>query len=45
MLLPKLVVYTDERLSILELLQSVDNVFQKKVSARLQHFSRYAVAF
>lgn len=45
MLLPKLVAYTDEQLSILYLLQSVDNVFQKKVTAQLQHFSRYAVAF
>ncbi len=44
-LLPKRVAYTDERLSILSILESFDNIFTHRVSARLEHFSRYAVAF
>jgi hypothetical protein len=44
-LLPKKIVYTNERLSILEILLSIDNIFTKKVSAPLEHFSRYAVAY
>jgi hypothetical protein len=44
-LLPKKIVYTDESLTILEVLRSLD-LFQKKtVSAPIDHFSRYAVAF
>lgn len=44
-LLPKHIVYTDEKLNILEVLRSLD-LFQKKtVSAPIDHFSRYAVAF
>jgi len=44
-LLPKKIVYTDENLSILEVLRSLD-LFQKRtVSAPIDHFSRYAVAF
>jgi hypothetical protein len=45
MLLPKKVAYTNELLSILELIQSVDVAAQKKVTGQLQHFSRYAVAY
>ena len=45
MLLPKKVAYTNELLSILELLQSVDLAGQKKVTGQLKHFSRYAVAY
>lgn len=45
MLLPKKIAYTNELLSILELLKSVDLTDQKKVSSQLKHFSRYAVAY
>ncbi|HET7553685.1 MAG TPA: hypothetical protein VFK04_20495 [Gemmatimonadaceae bacterium] len=44
-LLPKRIAYTDERLSILSILQSLDNIFTQRVSARIEHFSRYAIAF
>jgi hypothetical protein len=44
-LLPKKIVYTSERLNILEVLLSLDNIFTRKVSAPLDHFSRYAVAY
>lgn len=44
-LLPKRIAYTDERLSILSILQSFDNLFTQRVSARVEHFSRYAIAF
>ena len=44
-ILPKRVVYTSERLGILEILASLDNILTKKVSAPLKHFSRYAVAY
>jgi hypothetical protein len=44
-LLPKRIAYTDERLNILDLLKSVDNLFKHRVSANVEHFSRYAVAF
>ena len=45
MLLPKKIVYTDEGLNLLEILRSLDLSSQKKVSAPLKHFSRYAVAY
>lgn len=45
MLLPKKIAYTTELLSILELLQSVDQAGQKVVVGKLNHFSRYAVAY
>ncbi len=44
-LLPKKIVYTTERLQLLEILRSVDNILAKKVTAPLEHFSRYAVAY
>lgn len=44
-LLPKHIAYTDERLSILDILQSVDNILTQQVSAPIKHFSRYAIAF
>jgi hypothetical protein len=44
-LLPKRIAYTDERLSILSILESLDNIFTHRVSARIEHFSRYAIAF
>ena len=44
-LLPKQIVYTTEKLKILEVLRSLD-LFQKRtVSAPIDHFSRYAVAY
>jgi hypothetical protein len=44
-LLPKRIAYTDERLNILNILQSLDNIFTHRVSARIEHFSRYAIAY
>ena len=44
-LLPKKIVYTDENLSILEILRSLDLSQKRTVSAPIDHFSRYAVAF
>jgi hypothetical protein len=44
-LLPKRVVYTDDALTILEVLLSVDHVFQRQVTGRLDHFSNYAVSW
>ena len=43
--LPKRVVYTDERLSILELILSRDSARSKSVTGTIDHFSRYAVAY
>src|ERR1043166_680611 len=45
MLLPKKIVYTSEGLTILEILSAVDLFSEKKVTAPLRHFSRYAIAF
>ena len=45
MLLPKKIVYTDEGLNLLSILQSLDLSGQKLVTAPLEHFSRYAVAY
>ena len=44
-LIPKKIVYTSERLNILQVLLSLDNILAQKVSAPLDHFSRYAVAY
>lgn len=44
-LLPKRIVYTTESLSLLEILRSLDSPLRKSVSAPLDHFSRYAVAW
>lgn len=44
-LVPKKIVYTSERLNILQVLLSLDNILTRKVSAPLEHFSRYAVAY
>jgi hypothetical protein len=43
--LPKRIAYIDSNLNILELLVSVDDFANKKVSTRLEHFSEYAVAW
>ena len=45
MLLPKKIAYTNELLSILELVNSIDLGGQKRVVGQLKHFSRYAVAY
>jgi hypothetical protein len=44
-LLQKKIVYTDEKLKILEVLGSLDLFRSKTVSAEIDHFSRYAVAY
>jgi hypothetical protein len=44
-LIQKKIVYTDEKLKILEVLKSLDLFKKKTVSAPIDHFSRYAVAF
>ena len=44
-LLPKHIAYTNESLSILSILGSVDNLLRRQVSADIEHFSRYAVAW
>lgn len=41
----KHVAYTNEHLQILDLLTSLDNLLLMQVSAPIQHFSRYAVAW
>jgi hypothetical protein len=45
LLLPKQIAYTDDNLNILSYLISLDNLFAKKVTGQLDHFSRYAVAW
>jgi hypothetical protein len=44
-LLQKKIVYTDEDLKILQVLRSLDLFRSKTVSAPIDHFSRYAVAW
>ena len=44
LLAPKQIVYTDEGLSILELLKSRDTSRRETVTVPVDHFSRYAVA-
>lgn len=44
-LLPKHIAYTTDDLRILALLLSIDDMLHKRVSADLEHFSRYAVAW
>jgi len=44
-LLQKSIVYTDEDLKILEVLRSLDLFGRRSVSAPIDHFSRYAVAY
>lgn len=45
LLAPKQIVYTDEELTILELLKSRDINRRQTVTAPVDHFSRYAVAW
>ena len=44
-LLQKKIVYTDESLKVLEVLRSLDLFRSKAVTAPIDHFSRYAVAY
>ena len=44
-LLKKHIVYTDEKLKILEVLRSIDLLGKRTVTAPIDHFSRYAVAY
>jgi hypothetical protein len=44
-LLPRRIVYLDGRLNILEVLESVTSLREREVSARLEHFSDYALAW
>jgi len=44
-LVQKRIVYTDENLTVLEVLRSLDLFRSKTVSAPIDHFSRYAVAY
>jgi len=44
-LLQKKIVYTSEQLKVLEVLQSLDLFKKKSVTAPIDHFSRYAVAY
>ena len=44
-LLPRKVAYTTDDLVVLELLASLDNPLARRVSADLEHFSTYAVAW
>jgi hypothetical protein len=44
-LLPKRIVYTNELLRVLNILRSEDMLRGKAVSAPIDHFSRYAVAY
>jgi len=44
-LLPKRIAYTSDLLDILEYLLSIDNIFTKKVTGRVDHFSEYVIAW
>jgi len=44
-LLPKRIAYVSTDLTILEYLQSLDNVFTQTVRGKVQHFSEYALAW
>ena len=45
LMLLKRVAYVNERLGILDLIPSLDDVFSKTVTGSIRHFSRYAVAW
>jgi hypothetical protein len=44
-ILPKRVAYTDDALKIVNYVLSLDNLFSKNVTGRLNHFSNYAIAW
>lgn len=45
LLLPKRIAYVSDGLDILSYLASIDNLFAKQVTGRVDHFSNYAVAW
>ena len=44
-ILPKRIAYTNDALTILSYVLSLDNLFSKYVTGRLNHFSNYAIAW
>jgi len=44
-LLPKRIAYTSDLLDIVEYLLSLDNLFSRKVTAPVRHFSEYVIAW
>ena len=44
-LLPKRIAYTDDNLNIISYLLSLDNLFSKYVTGKVNHFSDYVVAW
>ena len=44
-ILPKRIAYTDDNLNILSYLLSLDNLFSKNVTGKVNHFSAYVVAW
>jgi len=44
-ILPKRIAYTDDKLNILYYLLSLDNLFSKRVTGKVNHFSDYVVAW
>jgi len=44
-LLPKRIAYTDNNLNIISYLLSLDNLFSKNVTGKVNHFSDYVVAW
>jgi len=44
-ILPKRIAYTNDALAILSYVLSLDNLFGKYVTGRLNHFSNYAIAW
>lgn len=44
-LAPKRIAYTTDLLELLQLLPSIDDLLRKRVTAPLEHFSRYAVSW
>ena len=44
-LLPKRIAYTSNLLDVLEYLLSIDNLFTKRVTGRVDHFSEYVIAW
>lgn len=45
LLVPKRIAYTIDDLQILEILPSLDNVFNRTVTGQVSHFSQYAIAW
>src|SRR5436190_15200920 len=44
-ILPKRIAYTDDNLNILSYLLSLDNLFSKNVTGKVNHFSDYVIAW